>query len=148
MPSLNSRSPDFHSTWTSHLRQNIINERDVCFLSIYLGLQDVSCAVEWVQEREAFIDFLSGVLNLDPARRWTPRQVNPGVTHTTCDARDLPHVILNRHLLPSSLSIHPPPSLYPPPHHALQYVLILYSYLAPILSSFPPPFSLLISLPL
>lgn len=107
MTFLNSRSPDFVPGYITS-RQNSIDERDVCFLSTCLGLQDIPRTVEWLQEREGFIDFLSGVLNLDPARRWTPRQVNPGGTHTTCDARDMPHVILNRHLLPASLSIHPP----------------------------------------
>ena len=27
------------------------------------------------QDREAFVDFLLGVLDMDPATRWTPRQV-------------------------------------------------------------------------
>ena len=28
-----------------------------------------------LREREAFVDFLMGVLDLDPRARWTPRQV-------------------------------------------------------------------------
>jgi len=29
-----------------------------------------------LREREAFVHFLMGVLNLDPKARWTPRQVS------------------------------------------------------------------------
>ena len=35
------------------------------------------------QDREAFVDFLLGVLDMDPATRWTPRQVLP----KSCAAR-------------------------------------------------------------
>ena len=46
-----------------------------------IALLRPSCALV-LQARSAFLDFLAGVLDLDPAERWTPRQalLHPFIT--------------------------------------------------------------------
>lgn len=52
------------------------------------GLSEEAAARERAQ-REAFVDFLLGVLDLNPATRWTPRQAmqHPFITGVWCGVR-------------------------------------------------------------
>ena len=55
------------------------------------------------QDREAFVDFLLGVLDMDPATRWTPRQV-PRRHDLCCALTPRRHRDHRRHPVEASVS--------------------------------------------